>query len=619
MIRNGRHILLFGLVLVGASVFADTSWIDREKIRAAYHYGRGDVEQRAKRLHQLGFNTVILKCGTEKAEPWLKAAKKYGLHAFPAFNFNVRADKHGFRPAVLDTGVVEAYACPLDTRFWGEYLGESLLERARLARRPDLELSGLWIDFELYSTRTSNRYYTRACYCDSCFSSFCEHRTLTVPAELTAAQRHPWLRERDLVEDYQRFLGVGMEALARALRDKVHAVAPDFLLGFYPSPHNWSLEAVARGLSSKRVPIIIWATQTYSGGGAKRVPDDWRDTFQAQGINARYCSGLLLRCYTARNLAANLYQTTRKSDGYWLFTTYTLNIPPERQKGDYYLGAGTADEYWREIGRGNAEIDRWLAEGDAFRSALKLVAEPVVLRALRQPELRRRLAGLKAPPALKETVDLPLVKLRGHNVLILGVEQGKPVRIPLGLTPINTDRGPIRWQAFDLEGRPLGDATGKLGEGVEIAFTPARTGIVIVQASARGACWFPLSTNVPLGLYAAKSLHLMSGAEALWVGGATGQGGGTITVKGGSGRETVRAQLFAHNGTKVADVQTDATNQPASLVVPARTANSAVFRLCLSKADIGILEDYMVTVNTPLPAALALLPEMAFSSSPPAE
>ena len=505
----------------------------------------------------------------------------------------------------------EAYACPLDTRLWREVLTPALLERAGLAAQDDLALDGLWIDFELYSTRTGQRYYNRACYCDACLAAFCGHRKIATP-DLPPAERLPWLRDRGAADAYQPFLQARIEELARELRERVHAIAPGFLLGFYPTPHNWSLIGVARAFSTPEVPIILWATDTYSGGGPTRVPDDWRDHYSGQGINARYAAGLLLRRYSAKNLAANLYHSTRKCDGYWLFTSYTLNIPEEKQKGDYYLAAGSPGDYWEAIERGNIEIGRAQQGGPAFKSDLVIGPEPVILRALSTPALKKRLAVVKAPGIPAATVRLPEVRLRGQNLLVVGATPSQEVQIQLQLTPVNTARGPIRWRALSLEGDVLGDATGEPEQGVLVGFRAPADGIAVVVVSAGSACWHPIEANVAVGLYAAKPLHIMDGPETLYVSVPAGAGGFSVKGRGSSSRERVRIRLVAPDGARVGEAQSDATVMEATVDVPAAQAEEGIWTIEATNADGGIFEDYTIEVPGPLPPVLSLRKDMVF-------
>ncbi len=256
---------LFILLTASAIMAQDDdplAWIDAEGVRAAYHYANTPAEERCARLKASGMNSMILKASVEKALPWCKEAKKQDMKCFLALNFNVNAEKEGFRQAVLQDGRVERYACPLDEGFWEDYLTPAMMERAAVADDPEMQVDGLWIDFELYSTVTGQRYYTNACYCDHCLGEFCAHKGIAVP-EVEPADRRKWLADQGFAEQYQPYLGERMEALATELRETVHASYPDFLLGFYPTPHRPRL---VPGLPAWLLPHS--AQLVAAGGGA---------------------------------------------------------------------------------------------------------------------------------------------------------------------------------------------------------------------------------------------------------------------------------------------------------------------------------------------------------------
>ncbi len=531
------------------------------------------------------------------------------MHCFLALNFNVNAEQEGLRRAVLADGRVEAYACPLEERFWHDYLLQGMLERARLATDPELQVDGLWIDFELYSTTTGQRYYTNACYCDYCMAQFAAHKGIEIP-DLEYAQRAPWLAEHGYADEYQPFLGTRVEELARQVREQVHAVDPDLLLGFYPTPHNWSLEAVARAFSTERLPIILWATDTYGGGGPDRVPDDWREHYEQMGVNARYCAGMLLRVYSAKNLAANIFHASAECDGYWLFTTYTLWKPEEERSGDYYLAAGTADEYWNAITLGNAELDRLAADPD-YESGLEIGIEPIIYHPLARPEARRRIAALAPPEVTGETVAYPTVWLRGTNLALVAAPAGRPVTIEIEFAQVGPGEDRISWEVTDREGEAIADGRGEAGANETVAFTPPHDGLYYLLMSAGGSKYALTSANAPVGLYATR-LHTIGGAERLYFRVPQDAQQVSILGEGASARETIRVDLYDPDGRMVASAQSNAEDTAAPIDLPVTTAAGEVWSLAITRADVGILEDNTVTLNEPLPPVLSLVPEHAF-------
>lgn len=607
--------LVFGYVILTALVATaqtgPVAWFDTEKVRTAYHYGRPPVVERIEKLRQVGINCMILKCDTTRALPWLPEARKRGMHVFLALNFNVKAVDKGFRRAVLDSGATEAYACPLEERFWQDHLTPAVMDRVKLSKDPRYEVSGLWIDFELYSTTTGQRYYTHACYCQHCFAQFCRHLGVETP-DLEAKERSHWLKEQGHADRYQPYLQTQIERFSSALRSKVHAANSAFLLGFYPTPRNWSLVGVARGFATERVPILLWATDTYGGGGADRLPEHWREHYTELGINARYIAGLLLRRYSAANLAANLYHTSQKCDGYWLFTTYTLNNPVAEHRGDYYLASGTPAAYWQAIRLGNDEIEKGLAAGPTYQTQLQVGPEPIAHPMLHRPELRKRLLRTVPPPATEKRTDLPRVLLRGTNILVIAGQAKCPIELTLGFYPVRDGKEAIAWRAIDMDGNSIASGRSPKGAPAQVHLVPREDGILFILASAGTSCWYATETNAPVGLYAGANLHTMYGATQLYFRVPEHVDRFTIVAKGASGRETVRVDTLNPDGKIVASAQSNGHQQEITLESAVGKYAGRVWSLTIDKAREGILEDSTISLPFPLPPILSLLPEHAF-------
>lgn len=589
------------------------AWIERDRLRTAYFYARPPAPEKTQQLVDAGMNSMILKATPEAAMPYLREAKNHeNMHVFLALNFSVDAEKEGLRQAVLADGRVERYACPLEERFWRDHLQAGMIERAQLANDPELQVDGLWIDFELYATVTGQRYYTNACYCDYCISGFAEAQGLEIP-ELALGERRPWLVEHELTEEYTQFLQDRVEEYAIEVRENVHAVNPDLLLGFYPTPHYWALYGVARAFSTERLPIILWATDTYGGGGPTRVPDDWQAHYEEMGVNARYCAGMLLRSYSAKNLAANIYHASAKCDGYWLFTTYTLWNPVEEHKGDYYLAHGTPEEYWQAIARANRELDR-LAADPEHETDLVIGIEPIVYHPLAKPEVRRRIEALVPPESTGEMIeyDEP-VYLRGSNLLLIAAEAGQTVRVPVEFGQVGAGEDRIRWEVSNLVGDDVARGEGAVGEDTVIEFTPPQSGVHYVLMTAGGSKYAPRGSNAPLGLYATK-LHIIGGAERLYFRAPTGVEEFTVLGAGSSGRETIRVNVYDPAGELAGTCQSTGEVLEAPLTLTAGADAGDVWSLEIAKADEGILEDNTLTLPEPLPPVVSLAPEHAFGT-----
>jgi len=606
--------LIGAIFLSAAGAFGQsaTDWIEKDKIRAAYFYGKCGLEK-AELLKSKGINTLILKCKVADALPWAKEAKRLGLKCFFACNFSIDAKKAGLRQAVLADGFVERYVCPLDERFWKEHFSKSIMQAVEYSTQADNEVTGLWIDFELYHQIRQRYYTTNACYCDHCFKAFLKSQWRDAPA-VAPEKRQQWLRDNGLFEKYHPYLQGRIEAFAKDLRERIHAVNPRFLLGFYPTPKNWSLIGVARGLSTKERPIILWATDTYGGGGPTRVPKDWRKTFEEQGIHTRYSAGLLLRCYTAPNLAANLYHTTQEGDGYWLFTTYTLWTPPEKCGEYYYLAGGSPDEYWAAINTANDAIVQRLRQGDAYKCPLQIKPEPTsFLKPGRGSALD---TSRLVPPTAKGDAKLSNAQFRQQRQLIFCASKGQEVKITLAHRKVGSYTNGLSYTVMAPDNQIAAQGQIGLGETGEVVLTPEADGFYSLIGNP-GACAFSVTkANVPVAFVTKPKTTMIRAAGPLYFHVPKGVKVFAISVKGGGGRETAKLTVLDPSGAAAASVSLTETRSSSELKVETEGRDDAVWSITITKSKDGILEDWSLSLGKPLAPLLSLSPDHVFRQQP---
>jgi hypothetical protein len=131
--------------------------------------------------------------------------------------------------------------------------------------------------------------------------------------------------------------------------------------------------------------------------------------------------------------------------------------------------------------------------------------------------------------------------------------------------------------------------------------------------SAGGSKYAITRTNAPVGLYATK-LHTIGGAERLYFRLPPGGGECTVLGEGTSARETIRVNLYNAAGAPVATAQSTEEEPAAPLSFDATGHAGEVWSLAIVKADVGILEDALITLEAPLPPVLSLIPEHAFGT-----
>ena len=157
-----------------------------------------------------------------------------------------------------------------------------------------------------------------------------------------------------MLDEYHLFLGKEVELLANKYRTSVLQVAPELLLGIYPSPGtDWVKNSISRGFGTVDRPVIIFGTDTYGGGGYQKIPENPKFFYKDKGVEALYLAGFLLRSYDHQNLAFNLVSASEKCSGYWLFRMPMLwGVYGPRES----LASGTIPEYWSSISNANKEI-----------------------------------------------------------------------------------------------------------------------------------------------------------------------------------------------------------------------------------------------------------------------
>jgi len=345
-------------------------WITEEKIRAGYLYAKDDTKYAAL-MRSHGLNTVIVKgefqfkerfAGTlEDCRQWAQASKKEKLHVFIAYNWQPAPKSwsrkgYPYRPLVYSDGSTGVAPCPRDDKFWQSYLmcfGKAI---AKLSLVPDLQIDGIFVDSELYGSRERGHkgYGPETCFCDNCFSSFLLANSYKGPELPPVAKqyRSDWLKENKLLDSYFAFLKKDVESLAKEYEQNLHQINPSLMLGMYPTPKDWVRKAICRGFGTAELPMIIFATDSYSSGGASRIPRQPQKFYLEQGINAAYAAGLLFRCYGAFQLEQELPVTSRKCSGYWLFRMPMLWDVSDSKE----LKQGSIQQYKNSIFKANLQI-----------------------------------------------------------------------------------------------------------------------------------------------------------------------------------------------------------------------------------------------------------------------
>ncbi|MEN6644557.1 MAG: hypothetical protein ABFE08_19145 [Armatimonadia bacterium] len=615
-------LLLVGILLIGASgARAAEDWISREKIRAGWIY-YGDGADKLGFFKQYGMNTLITSAGTpETFTLWAKEAKKAGMRLFGVVSASCDGEKAGMRRCVFGNGYESVLPCPVEKRYWDEVLIQRAVELAREGQLADEEISGILIDWEMYanSNKGGQIYYTDACYCDHCFSGFLKAQgQADVTGQVGFKERVAWLKEHKLAEQYQPYLQKQVREYAEGMRKAIAAVDPEFFVGFYPVPHNWHLVGVAQGLGTAEHPMILWATSTYGGGGPNKIADNWKQELLDKEIHCYYSAGVLLRQYTAANLAKNLYEVARKTDGYWIFTVHTLCIPEKEQKGDYHLCAGTPEEYLNAIKLADVELDK-LGQDKGYVTPLQFVEEPVRYRhpgfdveRFKAPEVVDGSALERGKP-----LAVPSLGLIATSYMMMDLKAGEEPVVEFKVNKAQSgDVWGVTYAVLDPAKKEL--ASGKMvpGEPFTLKFKAAQAGLhcVVVTPGYYGRCEV-VSTTVPYANWTWSSypaFEVAGPGGTLYFQVPKGMEEFTIDALCNWGTTQVQVTVLDPDGQVVVDQPTDQYVRNAKLKVATKGKDGRLWSLKVGKIEGKGFRSLQVVFDPKLPAWVVVRPDFVF-------
>jgi len=616
------------LAIVQTGYPAD-DWIAREKIRAGWIYSSNGTDKLAL-FKQHGMNCLITHAGNaDTFTQWARAAKQADIRLIGVVGASFDGEKAGMRRCVFGNGYESVLPCPVEERYWSEVLTGLAVRLAEEGKRPDEEISGCLIDWEMYanSHKGGQIYYTDACYCDHCFGGFlkavAEGKLPGAgwklapgfqPSQVPFKDRVQWLRDHKLFGQYHPYLQAQVRAFAEQMRDRALAINPNFFVGFYPVPHNWHLRGVAQGLGKPDHPMILWATSTYGGGGPRAIEDNWRDQLLKDGIHCYYSGGMLLRFYSSENLAKNIFEIARKTDGYWLFTVHTLCIPEAEQNTDYYLASGTPAEYLREIKRANAELDHFATEPD-YASELEFLPEPVRYRHVGYDVNRFK------PPQVREAgasphgqaVALPPLNLTWSNFLMMWLQPGEEPTLTFDVNKNTSgDIWGVSYAVLDPEKKIVGGGRMPPGEACTVRFRAVTAGLhtLVVTAGYYGRATLQTST-VPFALWTGHRYQLAGPGGTLYFHVPEGLVQFTIGAQCEWGSSQVQLTVLDPDGQTVVSQPTDAYVRSAKLTVPTR-AKAGLWVLRVEPVPNQSFRSLALTFDPALPQAVTLKPEWVF-------
>jgi len=399
--EQGRHDLGGS---VEAKLHPRLAWIRTQKIRAGYNYCASlDYYPIAK---ECGMNAIIsrleiandpagdvalsasLKPGRRKptalvcyelVQPSSRLAKQLGLHWFYMLN---PAGSHGpsrrspgsnykggirDNPRRYNNGDLWA---PTDDIYWTRVVENRFLRVAELLRGDEYQIDGFLIDPEMYAF--GGRAPGGVDFGDYALGEFLKEngRRLDLTG-LSIAERKKWIEARGLTEALRAHQFERIKSLTQRTRERIQAIHPGTLFGFFLWKDSLWFKAAAAGFATPQTPCFVGPEGTYPGSFDKEEFLGYRDSVRrAAEVPILFTPGLWLTSTHAperlRALRGNLYRRAIHTQGYWCWSL-----------GQAFGQAEARPPVVDLLRSVNAELDRYLASGGTFESALRPAPLPV--------------------------------------------------------------------------------------------------------------------------------------------------------------------------------------------------------------------------------------------------
>lgn len=563
---------------------------------------------------EAGFNVFSPRAGYDRLDEVRQVAAwclKYHIFHMPWMRGSLTApdtpDADGKR-VVWEDGVEQPLWSPNADAFW-DWTGRYILEYARISVECSA-LMGVFLDYENYAPGKPGNLYSLS-YDEDFIKRFAVARNLEIPS-LPPGERKAWLEGQNLHKTFEEYQVKHWRERCRALRQAVDAIAPGFQFCVYPAPGTpFMVRAVYPEWATGQAPLILADASTYGRpsrfqpeaesleGNRARMMDGLNVPREA-GIPFMYMGGIdpLVRGADPEFSGKNAVMISEITDGYWIFyegPSYTEDNHAAYWKWFTWANKAIMEGRFDARHQPRETSEHWFAEAfSRVKTGVKLVVAQE--------------AG--------ETGELPGVKLRGDNLIVISVTAGRPFEVLLRDVPVGRYDAPLRWELRDSSMKALVSGTIPHGESGSVQFVPETDCLFFLALSSGGCAYSIIKANAPLGLYAAEGLSLIGGAERLWFHVPDGTDTFSVTING-QGAETARLNVYSPSGEQCATVQTSAKQPSAkATIVAGGKSEGGVYSLEITKADDGVLEDCFVILDAKLPPTLSLAQEQVFQLLP---
>jgi hypothetical protein len=521
--------------------------------------------------------------------------QKYGIYHMPWMRGTLTApegaEADGKR-VVWANGNEQALWSVHSDEFW-EWTNQYVIEYAKISAE-NRHLNAVFLDYENYAPRREVDLYELS-YEDCILEKFADAQGVTLP-KLAFDQRKDWLENQGLHDKFDAFQVKQWRERCRILREAVDAFDPTFQFCMYPAPGSrFMLEAAYPEWGTVAAPIILADASTYGRPSRFNTEEEAlnrnrdklaerRKVAEQSGVPIIYTGGIdpVVQGADAEFSGKNAVMISEATDGYWIFYEGPSYTQPDHAA------------YWKWFTWAN----RAIADGDYAQQHIPREApedwDLPIFENVTTP------LPTVFPAQTDADGDLPPLKMRRENIVLLQATQHQAIEFTLENYPFADYTSPLVWEIRDDANNKILSGRIPHGQSETIQFTPEKTGIYLLGASAGACAYAVLRPNVPIALHTNPQLTLFYGVKRLHF--EVPEGVDTFTIKAqGQSRETMRMNIYDAAGQTAATGQTNFTSDKTEIVVQRGQHAPGLWSLEITQADEGLLEDNSFTLDPQLP------------------
>ncbi len=438
--------------------------------------------------------------------PTARAAKENGLHFFFMIDYaqdsanikdglrdNPRRHNNGERPS------------PIDEIYWTRVIEQRFVRAAQMLQGEEYAIDGFLIDSETYGFGGGTP--GGVDFGDFALGEFVRETGVDLDfAAMTIDERRTAIADRGLLGELEQFQFERIRAMARRTRERVQALVPDAILGFFLWQDRVWYRAVAAGFATAQIPCWVGPEGTYPGAFDDQFLAYRQQVIDEAGVPILFVPGLRYGYEDGRVpaqflkvLPGNLYHRAINTAGYWFWALGRLGATPQERA-----------PFWEALRRTNEELDRYAASEGGYQSPLVPAPLPAETPANLQ-QLLTQAPQWRPIPAAALPPDAPVatgLTLRGMHTFVVPVHEGETIALDVKNARLGSYTADSAVSFFRPDGSRADEQHVALNERRRVELTADATGVWVVAITSHNNAFWALPLNDRAVLAADGPIHL---------------------------------------------------------------------------------------------------------------